>query len=60
MNTLLRIIGWVALALTIVPSFVFLFDAMSLESLKLAMSIGMFLWFAVAIARSRLAPTPSE
>ncbi|MBK1876462.1 hypothetical protein [Pelagicoccus mobilis] len=60
MNTLLRIIGWVGLALTVVPSFLFLFDALSMEKLKLAMTIGMVVWFAVAIVRSRLVPASSE
>ncbi|MBK1875334.1 hypothetical protein [Pelagicoccus mobilis] len=56
MNTMLRIIGWLGLVLTLVPSLLFLFDAISIESLKLAMTIGMVVWFSVAIIRNRLEP----
>jgi len=60
MNTLLRIVGWVGLALTVFPSFFFLFDAISIENLKRAMTVGMIVWFAVAIVRSRLVPASTE
>lgn len=60
MNTLLRIFGWVGLVLTVFPSFLFLFDAISIDSLKTAMTAGMIIWFVVAIVRSRLAPASTD
>lgn len=60
MNALLRVIGWIGLALTVVPSFLFLFDAIDHDNLKLSMTIGMVSWFLVAILRGWLVPAANE
>ncbi|MBK1880513.1 hypothetical protein [Pelagicoccus mobilis] len=44
MITTLRTIAWLGLVLTLLPSILFFFDAISLENLKTAMTAGMILW----------------
>lgn len=60
MKSLLRLIGWLGLGLTVVPSILFLFESIELEKLKLCMTIGMIAWFVAAIAREWLVPSTSE
>ncbi len=48
MNTVLKILARLGLGLTIIPSILFLFDSMSLETVKIIMIIGLVLWFATA------------
>lgn len=48
MNTALRILSWLGLALTIGPAFLFLVDAMNLETVKATMILGAALWLASA------------
>jgi hypothetical protein len=48
MKTLLKILSRLALGLTIVPAFLFLFNLMSLETVKVIMIIGTVLWIATA------------
>ena len=40
--------GRVGLALTIVPAFAFLFDAMSLDTVKTTMIVGTVLWLGIS------------
>lgn len=48
MTTLLRIIAYLGLALTIVPSLLFFFDVLTLDTMKRTMTIGMILWLCAA------------
>ena len=48
MKTLLKSLSRLALGLTIVPAFLFLFDSISLETVKVVMIIGAVLWIATA------------
>ncbi len=48
MNTALRILSRLGLALTIGPAFLFLVDAMSLETVKTTMMLGVALWLVSA------------
>lgn len=48
MITLLRILSWLGLTLTVLPPVLYLFDALPLDSLKYAMATGMLLWFVTA------------
>ena len=48
MKTLLKILSRLALGLMIVPAFLFLFNLMSLETVKVIMIIGSVLWIATA------------
>jgi hypothetical protein len=48
MTTLLRIIAYLGLILTIAPSLLFFMDAMNLDTMKKAMTIGMVLWLCAA------------
>ena len=48
MRTLPKILSRLALGLTIVPALLFLFDLMSLETVKVIMIIGSVLWIATA------------
>jgi hypothetical protein len=46
MRIALQCLSWTGLALTIVPSAVFLAGRMELDTVKWLMLIGMLLWFA--------------
>ncbi len=48
MKTLLKFLSRLALGFTTVPAFLFLFDLMSLETVKVVMIIGAVLWIATA------------
>ncbi|QXD31000.1 hypothetical protein [Candidatus Pelagisphaera phototrophica] len=48
MKTLPKILSRLALGLTIVPAFLFLFNLMSLETVKVIMIIVAVLWIATA------------
>ena len=47
MKTLCQILSWVAIAGTILPSFLFLMDSMNLDQAKLLMRWATILWFVV-------------
>ncbi len=47
MRLVLQILSWIALALTIVPSVLFLSDKMELDTMKHTMTIATVLWFVV-------------
>ena len=48
MTTLLRIIAYLGLVLTIAPSLLFFVDTLTLDTMKKAMTIGMVLWLCAA------------
>ncbi len=48
MNSVLKIFSRLALALTILPAILFLFDLVSLETAKQLMIVGGVLWFATS------------
>jgi hypothetical protein len=48
MIIILRIISYLGLGLTVVPSILFAADAMGHDSMKTAMTIGMVLWLGTA------------
>ncbi len=45
---ILKALAYIALALTIVPPFMFLGDSIELDAMKNVMIAGVFLWFATA------------
>ena len=48
MQSTLKLISYLALALTIIPAILFLTDILELSDVKLAMIAGMVLWFVSA------------
>lgn len=48
MRTLLKVISYIGLALTVIPSFLVVAGSLSLDTHKLLMAIGMILWFAAS------------
>ncbi len=48
MKLALKTLSRLGLAFTIIPSFLFLFDLIRLETVKLAMIAGVVLWFATS------------
>lgn len=48
MTLILKIVSWLGLVLTLLPSILFFFDALSLDALKTAMIVGMLLWLVSA------------
>jgi hypothetical protein len=45
MRLVAQIVSWVALAATILPSFIYFFDGISLETVKAVMLIATVVWF---------------
>lgn len=60
MKTVLKILSYLGLVLTVIPSFMFLMDLMSLESVKLVMILGGVLWFATAPILQKRGPSPLD
>ncbi|MBD5780691.1 hypothetical protein IEN85_14420 [Pelagicoccus sp. NFK12] len=60
MITVFKILGRVGLLLTVLPSILFLFDAIDLDSVKLYMTIGMVAWFVGSILASRILPAVED
>ncbi len=48
MTPIIKIVSYIGLALTIVPSVLFFNDAMSLDAMKTSMTIGMLCWLVAA------------
>lgn len=48
MQTLLKLLGLIALGLTVVPPVLFLIGAMALPMMKWVMLLGCLLWFSTA------------
>jgi len=49
MKLVLKIISYIGIGLTIIPSILFLMDKIELPQLKLYMLIGVFVWFGSAV-----------
>ena len=49
MKLVLKIISYVGIGLTIIPSILFLMDKIELPQLKWYMLIGVFMWFGSAV-----------
>ncbi|NQU82175.1 MAG: hypothetical protein HQ543_11710 [Bacteroidetes bacterium] len=49
MKFVLKIISYIGIGLTIIPSILFLMDKIELSQLKLYMLIGVFVWFGSAV-----------
>ncbi|MBA7582474.1 hypothetical protein ES708_24402 [subsurface metagenome] len=49
MRLVLKIISYIGIGLTIIPSILFLMDIIELSQLKLYMLIGVFVWFGSAV-----------
>ena len=49
MKLVIKIISYIGIGLTIIPSILFLMDRIELSQLKLYMLIGVFVWFGSAI-----------
>ncbi|MBA7582385.1 hypothetical protein ES708_24313 [subsurface metagenome] len=49
MKLVLKIISYIGIGLTIIPSILFLMDMIELSQLKLYMLIGVFVWFGSAV-----------
>jgi len=54
MTTILRVVGWGALAGTILPSVLYLFDRMTLDSANRVLLAATAVWFVTATWRHRL------
>jgi hypothetical protein len=54
MRTVLKLLGFVALALTIVPALLVVTGALPLDTNRTLMSTGAVLWLASALLRDRL------
>lgn len=49
MKSVLKIISYAGLAMTLIPPVLFLFNLIELSQLKLYMLIGMIIWFGSAV-----------
>ncbi len=54
MKTILNILSWIGLALTLVPSILLLAGTLKTEQVTLLMTIGMVIWFVSRTLRETL------
>ena len=54
MKTILNILSWIGLALTLVPSILLLAGTLKVEQVTLLMTIGMVVWFVSRTLRETL------
>ena len=54
MKTILNILSWIGLALTLVPSILLLAGTLKAEQVTLLMTIGMVIWFVSRTLRETL------
>lgn len=60
MITVFKNLGRVGLLLTVLPSILFYYDVIELDSVKLYMTIGMVAWFVGSVLASRVLPAVED